>query len=415
MESLDENILIIGCFDTKEEEFAFLYNCIKAQGRSIITMNTGVMESFSKFPVDYDSDIVAAEGGDSIQELRKKNNRGYAIEVMSKGAARLITKLLAEDRVTGVVGMGGGGGTYIAISAMQVVPFGIPKVCVSTMATRDLSSQVKGKDIVLMPSIVDIAGLNSISRVVIQQAASIVSTTPNLQRAEKEEFLGRIAISMFGNTTKCVNFCKEMLLSEGFEVFVFHANGSGGKTMESLIRSGYFDGVLDVTTTELADELFGGVCSSGPDRLTAAAESGIPQVVVPGCMDMINFRRPESVPSQFKGRLFYNWAPDVTLMRTNEEENRVLGRLLASKVNSSTTFTSIVIPTAGLSQLDAKGQAFYQPQTNRILFEEIKKNVRKEIRVIDIQAHINEKEFSIHLIKELLACINDLKSLGSSQ
>lgn len=414
MGNADKNVLIIGCFDTKNEEFNFLYNCIKAHGTSIITINTGTMESTSQFPVDYDSDVVAVEGGSSIQELREKNNRGYAIEVMSQGAARLTTKLLAEGRVMSVIGMGGGGGTYIAISAMQVVPFGIPKVCISTVATRDLSNQVKGKDIVLMPSIVDIAGLNSISRIVIQQAASIISTTPNLQAIEKGEFLGRIAVSMFGNTTKCVDFCKEILLLEGFEVFVFHANGSGGRTMESLIRSGYFDGVLDVTTTELADELFGGVCSAGPDRLTAAAESGIPQVVVPGCMDMINFRQPESVPSKFKGRLLYNWAPDVTLVRTNEEENKKLGRLLASKVNASKAFTSVVIPTAGLSQIDAKGEDFYQPFTNQVLFEEIRKNVKKEIKVIDIQAHINEKEFSIYLVKELLACINDFKSLTSS-
>ncbi len=405
-----KSILMLGCFDTKGEDFFYLQKCIKDCGESIITMNTGVMGTTENFIVDFESDVVASEGGSSILKLRKKGDRGAAIEVMGIGAAKITAKLIEDGRIKGVISMGGGGGTYIALSAMQVVPLTIPKLCLSTLATKDLSRQIKNKNITLMPSVVDVAGLNSISRLLINQAAQAICGMAKVRQDTRDrDSRGRIAISMFGNTTACVNMCSDILTAKGYEVFTFHANGEGGRTMEDLIREGYFDGVLDVTTTELVDELCGGVCSSGPERLTAAAESGIIQVVVPGCLDMANFAQRDSVPERYEGRYFYNWAPDVTLMRTNREENQKLGKTLATKVNVSTAPTSILLPTKGLSQLDAKGEIFYRPEINEVLFEEIKKNVKDEVKVVEVNAHINDETFSIRLVNELLSWMECLK------
>lgn len=245
---LDSNkcILILGCFDTKSEDFLFLRNCIVAQGEKVITMNTGVMGTTKDFPVDIESDLVALEEGYSIAALREANDRGQAVDIMGKGAAKLAAKLVAQNKIKAAIGMGGGGGTYIALSAMQEIPLGIPKLCLSTLAAKDLSRQMGSKDITLMPSIVDVAGLNSISRLLIRRAAAAICAMSEITEEKEDTIAGTIAISMFGNTSACVNQCSELLRKQGYEVLAFHANGVGGKTMESLIREGCFDAVLIV-------------------------------------------------------------------------------------------------------------------------------------------------------------------------
>jgi uncharacterized protein (UPF0261 family) len=351
-------ILMLGCFDTKGDIFSFLRDCLLAQGERVVSLNTGVMGTTSQFPVDIEADEVAAAAGVTLATLRGKDDRGYAVDIMGKGAARVVAKLVAEGGVKAAIGMGGGGGTYMALSAMQEIPLGVPKLCLSTVAARDLSRQVGSKDITLMPSIVDVAGLNSISTGLIRQAAAAICAMANVPPAEDFASAGRIAISMFGNTTTCVDRCSALLQKEGYEVFPFHATGTGGRTMEALIREGCFDAVLDITTTELADELCGGILSAGPERLTAAAEAGIPQVVVPGCLDMVNFAQMDTVPAHYLARDLYSWAPDVTLMRTNEDENRTLGKQLAQKVNTSAAATAILLPLKGISQISAAGGVF---------------------------------------------------------
>ena len=402
---LDSNkcILILGCFDTKGEDFLFLRNCIVAQGEKVITMNTGVMGTTKDFPVDIESDLVALEEGYSIAALREANDRGQAVDIMGKGAAKLAAKLVAQNKIKAAIGMGGGGGTYIALSAMQEIPLGIPKLCLSTLAAKDLSRQMGSKDITLMPSIVDVAGLNSISRLLIRRAAAAICAMSEITEEKEDTIAGTIAISMFGNTSACVNQCSELLRKQGYEVLAFHANGVGGKTMESLIREGCFDAVLDVTTTELADDLCGGICSAGPDRLNAAADMGIPQVVVPGCLDMVNFAQPDTLPAQYQSRELYNWAPDVTLMRTNKEENKILGERLAQKINRSPAPVTVVLPAKGISQVDAEGGIFYRPEINRVLFDAIKENTKATIAVIEADAHINDREFSAMLVSALLS------------
>jgi uncharacterized protein (UPF0261 family) len=403
MAAANPYILMLGCFDTKGELFSFLRECILAKGEQVITINTGVMGTTSLFPVDYDSDRVALEGGATIEDLREKRDRGYAVEVMGKGAARIVAQLVEAGGMKAAIGMGGGGGTYIALSAMQPIPLGVPKLCLTTIAAKDVSRQMGSKDITLMPSIVDLSGLNSISHVLISQAATAVCAMAKISIAPEALASKRIAISMFGNTTPCVEKCRGLLVDHGFEVFAFHATGIGGKTMEALISEGYFDAVLDITTTELADELCGGILSAGPDRLNAAARCGIPQVVVPGCLDMVNFAQIDTVPEHYQNRQLYSWAPDVTLMRTNIEENRILGENLAKKVSNSKAPATILLPLKGISQIDAAGGVFYQPETDRVLFETLKKHAARHIPVVEVNAHINEVEFSEKAVQTLLA------------
>lgn len=410
MSDIKKSVLLIGCFDTKGDDFAFLRKCIIDQGESVIMIHTGVMGTTDKFYIDFESDIVASAAGYYLSDLRKDRDRGHAIDIMGLGAAKITAKLVAEGKIKAAIGMGGGGGTYIALSAMKEIPLGIPKLCLSTLATKDLSRQIGTKDIVLMPSIVDVAGLNSISISLMRQAAAAICAMANVDLQQEKTRNKSIAISMFGNTTTCVNKCSELLKAQGYEVFVFHANGVGGRAMESLIREGYFEAVLDITTTELADDLCGGICSAGPDRLNAAAEMAIPQVVVPGCLDMVNFAQLDTVPDHYKSRELYSWAPDVTLMRTNETENRELGRRLVHKLSASLAAVSILLPNKGISQLDAEGDIFYRPQTNQVLFDTIKEQATEPIKVFEIAAHINDETFSERLITELLNLLKSKKN-----
>lgn len=254
-----KNVIIIGCFDTKGEDFGYLYFCLKEIGAHITTLNTGIFESRTEFKIDFDSVDVAEAGGSNILKLRKSENRSKALDVMGNGAAKIVADLCSKKKVDGIIGMGDGGGTYMTIKAMQVVPFGIPKLCLSTLATKDLSGAIGTKDIVLMPSIVDVNGLNAISRTLIKQAAGAILGMMNAQVSDQKEHSGSIAISVFGNTTLCVDRCTELLKEHNYEVLSFHAVGTEGETIESLTMDGYFDAILDITTTELADELCGGL------------------------------------------------------------------------------------------------------------------------------------------------------------
>ena len=402
---MHKSIVIIGCFDTKGPAFSFLRTCILTKGERVITINTGVMDTAVDFPVDYEADTVAHEAGSSLADLRTSRDRGQAIAVMGEGAAKVVEQLVRSGRVKAAIGMGGGGGTFMALSAMQQIPFGTPKLCLSTLAAKDLSRQVGTKDILLMPSVVDVAGLNSILTPLIEQAAAAICAMATVTPVAPNAYPGRIAVSMFGNTTACVEQCTELLTKQEYEVLAFHATGVGGRTMESLIVDGCFDAVLDITTTELADELCGGICSAGPDRLLAAARMGIPQVVVPGCLDMVNFGHPDTVPARFKQRDLYSWAPDVTLMRTDAAENKLLGSQLAEKLNQSKAAVTVVLPLKGISQIDAEGNVFYQPQIDTVLFDAIKNNLSDRIKLIESAAHINDPVFSKLLVTSLVALI----------
>lgn len=398
----DKSILILGCFDTKGDVFSYLRNCIIERGETVISVNTGIFGTTKAFPVDFEADRVAAEAGHDISDLRRDRDRGRAIDVMGRGASQLVSQLYAEGKIKAVAGMGGGGGTYIALSAMRGIPFGVPKVCLTTLATKDLSRQIGDKDVMLIPSVVDVAGMNHILRQLVAQAAAAICAMANVETVDTSTKVRSIAISMFGNTTPCVDKCTELLTHAGYEVLSFHATGVGGKTMESLIREGCFDAVLDITTTELADDLCGGICSAGPERLTAAADMGIPQVVVPGCMDMVNFAHPDTIPHAFVARQLYSWAPDVTLMRTDERENAILGERLARKVSRSPVPAAVVLPLRGISQVASEGGIFHNPVADEALFAAIRAHVSGDVSVTEADTHINDPAFAHLLVETLL-------------
>ena len=396
---------MLGCFDTKGEDFAYLYRCLMDHQARVIAINTGVRGTTNQFPVAFEASVVAESAGVSFEDLKTANDRSFVIDHMGKGASNIIARLLEQQTIHGAIGMGGGGGTYIALSAMQSLPIGMPKLCISTVATKDLSRQAGIQDIVLMPSIVDIAGLNQISRLKMAQAAAAICSMARTKVEKTPVVKGTIAISMFGNTTEGVDKCRQLLSSAGYEVVAFHAVGTGGQSMEALIREGFFAGVLDITTTELADELCAGILSAGPYRLSAAAEMGVPQVVAPGCLDMVNYGHMDTVPPKYQQRLLFSWAPDVTLMRTNDKENRQLGTLLAQKVNESKGPAAILIPLQGISKVSSKGEIFHQPSYDHALFEAIKANTHAKFPVLEVNAHINDQLFAKTAVNTLLAMI----------
>jgi uncharacterized protein (UPF0261 family) len=282
------------------------------------------------------------------------------------------------------------------------LPLGVPKVMLSTTAGGDVSGYVGVRDIVMIPSIVDVAGVNKISREVFARAAGAICGMVEAEIPPAED-KPLIVASMFGNTTTCVGKAIEILEAAGYEVLVFHATGTGGKTMESLIESGAIAGVLDITTTQWADELVGGVFAAGPTRLEAAAKGGVPAIVTPGCLDMANFNAPDTVPDKFAGRTFYQHNPNVTLMRTNVAECKKLGAILAEKINMSTGPVTVLIPTEGVSMIDLEGKDFYLPEANHALFDSLKANLKGSVPVVEMDCDINDETFATACAEALLA------------
>jgi uncharacterized protein (UPF0261 family) len=320
---------------------------------------------------------------------------------MANGAAVIVKALYDQGKIEAVMGMGGSAGTVIGTAAMRELPVGVPKVMVSTLAGGDTAAYVGTKDVVMIPAVVDVAGVNRISAQVYANAVGAVAGMVETAVPDIEE-KPLIAASMFGNTTQLVDQCRAILAEKGYETLVFHATGTGGKTMENLIRDGYFAGLLDVTTTEWADQLTGGVLSAGPERMDGAAQLAVPQVIAPGCLDMANFWAPDTVPNKYKDRLFYKWNPNVTLMRTTPEENAQLGRILAEKANQSTAPVAFFLPLKGVSILDSPGGEFWWPEANEALFAAIKAHVREDIPVIELDCNINDAAFAEAVTGQLL-------------
>jgi uncharacterized protein (UPF0261 family) len=393
-------IALLGALDTKGEEYQYVKDCVEQHGYSAFVIDVGVLAP-PLFQPDISREVVAKAGGGDLTALRDKQDRGEAVAIMSRGAAALLPKLYAEGRFHGVLAMGGTGGTSVACTAMRALPLGVPKVMVSTVAGGDVSGYVGVKDIVMIPSIVDVAGLNRISREVFARAVGSICGMIQAEVAcGKDKPL--VVASMFGNTTAAVQRAKSRLEQAGYEVLVFHCTGAGGKTMESLIESGVIAGVLDITTTEWADEVVGGVLTAGPTRLEAAARHGVPAIVVPGCLDMVNFWAPPTVPARFKARTFYPHNPNVTLMRTDVDENRRLGEILASKLNQSAGPVTVLLPLKGLSAIDSPGGPFWWPEADQALFAALKQNLREDIRVLELDCNINDPIFAEHCADCLL-------------
>lgn len=397
--------LVIGCFDTKPEVFSHLRNQLLAAGATVAMVNVGIMGSTDLFPVAVESEEIAERGGVKLENLREKKDRAWALERMADGCRHLLKAWYDEGKLKGVIGMGGGGGTFVFLSAIQSLPLGLPKIIISTLATKDVSKQVGVKDVMLMPSIVDVAGMNSVIEPIINQAAAALVAMANVSLSENKKHKGTIAISMFGNTTDCVNSCTRLLKEEGYEVMAFHANGTGGMAMEALIREGVFDAVMDLTTTELADEFCGGILSAGPDRMKAAVEMKLPLVIAPGCLDMVNFGEPQTVPHKFATRTFYYWAPNVTLMRTSKQENELLGNHMAMTINPLKDKVAVIFPTEGFSQVGEKGSKFYDHEADNAWIRGLNAKLDPVIVVIPVESSINHPDFANTAVNQLITLI----------
>jgi uncharacterized protein (UPF0261 family) len=395
-----KTIAIVAALDTKGREASLIGSIVKQRGHHTLLMDVGVLGDFS-VESDIANQNVAQEGGTDLELLRRSRDKAHAMEVMARGAEIIATKLYAEGKFDGIVGIGGTAGTAIASRAMRSLPFGVPKVLVSTVASGDTRPYVGIKDITMMNSVVDIAGLNRISSRVLANAAGAVIGMVETELPPHPE-RPMVAASMFGNTTRCIDHSRQILEAAGFEVLVFHATGVGGITMESLIADGFVDGVLDITTTEWADELCGGVFSAGPKRMDATAAAALPQVVAPGCMDMVNFSAYENVPAKYLNRKLFRWNSNVTLMRTNIDENQQLGTILAEKVNRSSGPVSVLLPLRGVSQLDSENGEFWWPEADQALFDAVRRHLRGDIPLIEIQANINDPEFGDRAAQELI-------------
>lgn len=397
-----KTIVIAGTFDSKGEELLFIKKAIEAKGFKTLCIHTGVFES--QVTVDIENDLIAEKGGENIDELAASKDRGRAMAALSKGFKETITELFANNPFDGIISIGGSGGTALVSPGMRALPVGLPKIIVSTMASGNVSQYVGTSDIILIPSIVDVAGLNRISKTIFNNACSAICGMASQDRGvEVEDQRPLIGATMFGVTTPCVEMAKAHLEKAGYEVLVFHASGTGGKTMEALIDSGYIAGVLDITTTEWCDELVGGVLKAGPHRLEAASRKGIPQVVSVGALDMVNFGAIDTVPEAFANRNLYEHNPTVTLMRTSIEENIKLGEIIAEKLNAALGKTVLMVPLKGVSMIDQIGQPFYGPMEDKALFDTLRNNINpKVVKYYEMDAHINEAPFALEAANQLL-------------
>lgn len=396
-------ILIIGTFDTKAEELNFLKDRILARGLKAKTLDVGVLQPSPEY-VDISNEKAASAGGTPLHELVYRRDRGQAMAVMAAAAGKITRELFDQGEISGVISLGGGSGTAIGTSAMRTLPVGIPKVMVSSMASGNMRPYVGTSDITMMHSVVDISGLNRISRRILRNAALAVCGMAEAREEKAPMERPLIAATMFGVTTPCVTEAKRILEEAGYEVLVFHANGPGGMAMEQLIGEGHIQAVMDITTTELPDELCGGKGSAGPHRLEKAGEMGIPQVVVPGAMDMVNYF-PDAIPSRFRNRLLYVHNPATTLMRTNEEESRQLAEIMARKLSRAKGPVGVYIPLKGFSAIDSLGQPFYFPEANQAFIEALKTNLPSRIPVIEKELHINDPSFAREIAQALLALL----------
>ncbi|MUV36930.1 Adenosylhomocysteinase [Lentibacillus sp. JNUCC-1] len=399
-----KTIALAGTMDSKGKEFLFVKELIESLGFNTLIIHTGVFEP--SIPIDVSNSDIASAVGANITDLAENKDRARATEVLSQGMEKILPELYEAGKFDGILSLGGTGGTSMVTPGMRALPVGVPKVMVSTVASGNTEPYVGTSDIVMVPSIVDVAGLNVISTKVFSNAVFAITGMLSHESKTPEDRKPLIAATMFGLTTPCINHAKAYLEEKGYEVLVFHATGVGGQTMESLIEEGFFDGVLDMTTTELADELVGGVLTAGPHRLEAAGTHGVPQVISPGAMDMINFGPYESVPEQFSKRNFYKHNPTVTLMRTTQEENAELGRILAEKLNQARGNTSFFIPLQGFSGLSKKGQAFHSPENDAALISALKQNIDQDkVTMHEMATDINDKAFAEAAAEELVTLI----------
>ncbi|MBX4892312.1 Tm-1-like ATP-binding domain-containing protein (plasmid) [Rhizobium bangladeshense] len=384
-----KQIYVVGTADTKGEELAYLAACIEAAGGVVVRVDVGIREA--RTAVDVKADTVAAYHPDGAEAVLACGDRGRAVEAMGIAFARFLAD--CQD-IAGIIGIGGGGGTSIITAGMRQLRLGLPKIMVSTLASGNVAPYVDVSDIVMMPSVTDMAGLNRLSRVILHNAAQAI-TAMSRRPAEVAASKPALGLTMFGVTTAAVSAIVERLRAD-YDCLVFHATGTGGRAMEKLADSGVISGVLDITTTEVCDLLFGGVLPATPDRFDAIARTGLPYVGSVGALDMVNFWAPDTVPERYAGRLFYRHNPNVTLMRTTSAECAQIGRWIGDKLNLCHGPVCFLIPEKGVSALDIEGGAFFDPQADAALFAALEATVKPTAsrRIVRLPLHINDPDFA---------------------
>jgi uncharacterized protein (UPF0261 family) len=395
-------VVLAGTLDTKGHEYAYVRDRLRERGVDVILVDAGVLGAPLVEP-DLTREAVASAAGVELADLVGAADRGRAIEAMARGLGVVVRQLHEAGNLDAILGLGGSGGSSLIAAAMRELPIGVPKLLVSTVAAGDTRPYVGTVDLTMMHSVVDIAGINQISERILTNAAAAAAAMAEVNAAFRPTAAGKpmIGATMFGVTTPCVTTARERLEELGYEVLVFHATGAGGQSMERLMRDGYITAALDITTTELADDLVGGVFSAGPERMDAAGEMGIPQVVSLGALDMVNFGPSETVPERFADRLLYKHNPTITLMRTTPEENAELGKRLATKLNAARGPVILFIPLRGISLIATEGQVFYDPEADTALLDAIRANIDAHVDVREMDTDINDPAFALAMADAL--------------
>jgi uncharacterized protein (UPF0261 family) len=404
----EKTVVLVGTLDTKGDVYAYLRDRLALQGVRALLVDVGTLHPPVIEP-DIDRREVAAAAGADIEELRRAGDRGRAVTAMAEGAAVLVRRLHDDGRCDGVLAAGGSGNTAIATSAMRALPVGVPKLMVSTVAAGETRDYIGASDVALMASVTDVAGVNSILARILANAAAAMAGMVNAPPVEHVEQRPLLGATMFGVTTPCVTTAREALEQRGYEVLVFHATGIGGAAMEGLVDAGFITGVLDITTTELCDQLVGGVFAATPGRLEVAGAKGVPQVVSLGALDMVNFGARDTVPSQFEGRNLYVHNPSVTLMRTTPEECAELGRIIARKLAGARGPVALFIPLRGVSAIDDEGGPFYDPEADEALFEALRENLPSNVELHELEHNINDPEFALAMADRLERYLTEVR------
>jgi uncharacterized protein (UPF0261 family) len=394
-------VVLIGTLDTKGREYAYLADRVREHGCDVVMVDAGILGEPSMEPNVSRHEVARAAGAD-VEKLAAAGDRGAAVETMARGAAEIARGLHREGRLDAIAGLGGSGGSSLVTYAMRSLPIGVPKLMVSTVASGDTRPYVGAVDITMMYSVVDIAGLNRISERILSNAAGAIAGMAKATAPDRGEALPLVGASMFGVTTPCVTRARERLEELGYEVLVFHQTGTGGESMEELARAGFITAMLDVTTTELCDELVGGVLPAHPKRLEVAGELGIPQVVSLGALDMVNFGPLDTVPAQFRERNLYVHNPTITLMRTTPEECAELGRRIARKLNGATGPTILFVPLRGVSGIANEGQVFHDPAADEALFGALREHIdAARVEMHELDTDVNDPEFALAMADRL--------------
>lgn len=404
------DVVAIGTLDTKGAEYRFLCDRLREHGVRVTLVDAGVL---GEPPAEADvsrAEVAEAAGAD-IVSLAADMDRGAAIAAMARGAAEIVLRLHAAGELDAVIGLGGTGGSSLIAEAMRGLPVGVPKLLVSTVASGDTRPYVGAVDLTMMYSVVDISGLNTVSEAIIENAAAAVAgmakAGSRASGARSQPEVPLLGASMFGVTTPCVTTAREYLEEKRYELLVFHQTGVGGQSMEELVSAGFISGVLDVTTTELADEMIGGVFPAHPQRIEVTAEAGIPMVVSVGALDMVNFGPPPTVPPRFEGRAFYQHNPAVTLMRTTAEECAALGSTLAAKLNLAKGPVALFLPLRGVSALSVAGQPFHDPDADEALFGALRSSISARVELHEHDSTINDPSFSIAMAERLQTMLEE--------